>query len=118
MKTIDELNAEMLSLCYKIEELPASELQTNISVMASNLRTDILEMADKIKAELLIDIARGIKIYKLGSVNGKNIDRGEFGVGFNVALNKAIETVLYRLPLEYYNEDKIKEEFFKKEESI
>lgn len=42
---IDGIKQKMLELCWKIEALPASEAQTEISIMASDLYSEIALIA-------------------------------------------------------------------------
>lgn len=42
----DEIAAKLLKLCHAIEELPAGEKQTAVSIMASAIRTEVIGCVD------------------------------------------------------------------------
>jgi len=43
-ESLDQIKQKALELCWKIETLPASELQTEISIMASDLHSEIKQL--------------------------------------------------------------------------
>lgn len=59
------LHMKACELCWEIEKLPASELQTKISEMASDLRSDIIEIVcsaegDAIRAHMTTQEASSV----------------------------------------------------------
>lgn len=50
---MNKLQQECLELCWEIEKLPASELQTKISLMASELSQKLYNLSNSLKYEHL-----------------------------------------------------------------